>query len=233
MKRVVSVLLVAVALNAGLSGVRAQTSDSPVVSAARQFVNWYAAKDFPSIQGRLDSQLRQNLTVETIASGWAATLQQFGSFTRIVSIRADRIQGADWAHVKCQFERVVAYFHIAFGPTQRVLSYTLTPLTSSTQIVSAATQVAKDLADGKFDAVAALFNDDVRKNLPAATVRQVWNQLTIGRGKAIKFDEPMPVPSQAGETLEVTCEFEHGAVGVNVSFDAQGQIAGLFVSPLE
>jgi len=226
----IAVVLGVTALSAILN---AQASEGTVAAAARQLVEWHAAKDFTSIVGRFDGKLRQALTVDMLGPGWNATISQFGAFKRIVWIRTEVAQGTDFAHVKCEFERVVAFFHFSFTPTQRVTMLYLTPMTSGAGRLAAVTQIANQLAATQFESVAATFNDDLRSKLSVAMMQQAWSQVTVGRGKLRQITDPMQLPSQAGETLEVTCEFEHGGVVVDANFDAQGRVAGLWVRPAQ
>ena len=208
------------------------TPESTVAKNARAFVASQAAKDYAAVVATFDSNLRQNLSAPQLEQAWKATLTQFGEFKRIVWIRTELFQGNDLAHVKCEFDRVVAYFHISYNSAQRVTVFYLTPLVSSASHQATSTKIVEQLIAGQFDGIVENFNDDLRKGLSPAVIGQVWGQTTVGRGKSGRITEPMPMPGQV-EMLEVTCEFEHGAIAVDVAFDAQGKVSGLWVRPVQ
>jgi dienelactone hydrolase len=87
------------------------------------------------------------------------------------------------------------------------------------------------LASGAFDQAAAEFTPQMTAGLSAQRLGAVWNGLVTQAGA---FRRPIGVSSSARGALTsvtVTCEFVNATIDVQVTYDADGRVAGLSFRP--
>lgn len=84
---------------------------------------------------------------------------------------------------------------------------------------------------GDFPGAASRFDEKMRAALPPEKLAATWNALLAQAG-AFKQQVGARKEERGGYTvIIITCQFEKAAVDVQVAFDAQGRIAGLFFAP--
>ncbi len=92
--------------------------------------------------------------------------------------------------------------------------------------------IVADLAAHDFSAVELRFDAQVRAALPEEKLAAVWGSI---EGQVGKFGEirGVVVSGEAVKTVTLVCHFEHADLDALVSFNASGQVAGLFFRPHE
>lgn len=97
--------------------------------------------------------------------------------------------------------------------------------------VSEAKALVQNLSDGKFDAVVAQFDDNMKSVLPTDKLQEVWSTLTEMHG---------PLTEELGVRLDVeglfdvayvTCRFSENTFDFKIVFDRDDRVTGLFVVP--
>ena len=87
------------------------------------------------------------------------------------------------------------------------------------------------LAGGDYQAATARFDDAMQKAAPAPTLKQIWEQLL---GQVGAYQEQLDARAeQTGDytSIYVTTKFEKADIDIQVVFNSQGQISGLFFKP--
>jgi hypothetical protein len=96
-----------------------------------------------------------------------------------------------------------------------------------------ASEVVNNLVNGKYDAIVAKFNSELKGKLSAATIAQVWQSVITQNGA---FQEQVGSEErQEGKYTAVTVRVrhEHGVIDVEVDYDTDGLIAGLWIRPAD
>lgn len=96
---------------------------------------------------------------------------------------------------------------------------------------SAAGVFVDSLSRREFQQASANFDETMKRGLPPQKLEQVWENLITEVG-LLKEQGDVRI-QQAGEyrVVDISCAFEHGARVVRVSFNREGQIAGVFFLP--
>jgi dienelactone hydrolase len=91
-----------------------------------------------------------------------------------------------------------------------------------------AREVVEELAAHRFDAVTARFDSQLRDALPENRLAAVWNTLEMQVGK---FQQIRGVVVSGQGTITLVCQFERSDLDAVLSFNAYGQLAGIFFRP--
>ena len=96
----------------------------------------------------------------------------------------------------------------------------------------AARAILADLAAHRFAEVEERFDAQMHAGLPAEKLGAVWTAI---EGQVGKFEEVrgVVVSGEAVKTVTLVCHFEHADLDALLSFNASGQVAGLFFRPHE
>lgn len=87
------------------------------------------------------------------------------------------------------------------------------------------------LAKEDFASAVKWFDAKMTSALPESSLKQTWVSVT---GQAGKFNKQLKTKTekiQGHEKVSVTCEFEKANLDVQVVFDSQKKVAGLFIVP--
>lgn len=96
-----------------------------------------------------------------------------------------------------------------------------------------ATQVLDQLDAGQYDEVAANFDAQMAGAMDAATLGQVWESLPQQLGALQSRGEPVASQQDGHDVVVVPVQYERAAANVTLAFNAEGQLAGLFVQPAQ
>jgi len=102
---------------------------------------------------------------------------------------------------------------------------------SESDLFPLAQEFINQLAGGEYEAATARFDDTMLKAAPAATLKKIWEQLL---GQVGAYQEQLDARAeQTGEytSFYVTTQFEEANIDIQVVFNSQGQISGLFFMP--
>jgi hypothetical protein len=108
------------------------------------------------------------------------------------------------------------------------------------QVASAAEEDTPEILAGQFvdllakeDFASAVkwFDAKMTSALPESSLKQTWLSVTGQAGKFKKQVKTKTEKIQQYEKVSVTCEFEKATLDVQVVFDSQKRVAGLFIVP--
>jgi hypothetical protein len=88
-----------------------------------------------------------------------------------------------------------------------------------------------DLAATRFDQVRDTFDDKMRQALTVHDLASVWAVLIGSVGAFERFGEPVVHAAGALTEVDVLMHFEAGQSTAQVSFRAEGEVAGLYLRP--
>ncbi len=104
---------------------------------------------------------------------------------------------------------------------------------TESELFPLAQEFINQLAAGEYAAARARFDADMQKAMPEATLKQTWEQLLEQAGA---YQEQIDARAEEkGEytSITVTTTFEKADVDIEVIFNDQGQISGLWFRPAE
>ncbi len=117
-----------------------------------------------------------------------------------------------------------------------------TVLLFNIQIASAAQEDTTETLAGKFVELLARedfssavkwFDAKMTSALPEASLKDTWLSVTGQTGKFKKQVKTKTENIQGYEKVSVTCEFEKANLDIQVVFDGQKKVAGLFIVPIK
>ncbi|HEX7393286.1 MAG TPA: DUF3887 domain-containing protein [Anaerolineaceae bacterium] len=112
---------------------------------------------------------------------------------------------------------------------------TVTPAAGSTASFDALIPVAiafvDEISAGNFAAGVNRFDANMKTVMPEAKLNDTWQQLLGQVGAFQKHTGTLTQEAQGYQIVFVTCEFAKARIYVQVTFNAQGQIAGLYFAP--
>jgi uncharacterized protein len=94
-----------------------------------------------------------------------------------------------------------------------------------------ATEWVNLLVAGKFDLAVESFDKTVSAQITAANLKDIWNSIIVQFG-ALKNIKGTRTATFGGYNIVfVTCDFNKAALDIQLSFDAEKKIAGLYFNP--
>jgi hypothetical protein len=94
-----------------------------------------------------------------------------------------------------------------------------------------AKDVVEKLAAEDFEGVRANFNEQLKEALPVEKIEQSWTIVTQQIGSFESQGPPKLVNHEGGRGIIIRCRFERGATQVEVWFDDENLVAGLWIRP--
>ena len=96
-----------------------------------------------------------------------------------------------------------------------------------------ADKVIEAFQKSDYKSVVSYFDDTMKKAMTEEQLKTVWEQQIIGSvGKFMKADDNITASSQEGyDILLIPCNFEKAKLNMQLVFNKDGQISGLFFRP--
>lgn len=96
-------------------------------------------------------------------------------------------------------------------------------------------ETVSELATGAFDKVVARFDQKMTSGLPRKKLEAVWQTIVgqAGAFKAVTSVRIEPVPAQNVHLVVLTSAFENMPLNIQIAFNDEGTIAGLFFLPVK
>lgn len=96
-----------------------------------------------------------------------------------------------------------------------------------------AIQLLDRLDAGDFAAVEASFTDQMRQEVPADKLREVWQSLPQQLGAATGRGAPQTAEQGGYQVVMVPLMYEGGVILAQTAIDAEGRIAGFLLQPAQ
>ena len=97
----------------------------------------------------------------------------------------------------------------------------------------AAVQLLDRLDAGDYAAIEATFTDQMRQQVPADKLREVWESLPQQLGAATGRGAPQTAEQGGYQVVMVPLMFEGGVILAQTAIDAEGRIAGFLLQPAQ
>ncbi len=99
------------------------------------------------------------------------------------------------------------------------------------RLVADAKAVVADLASDKFDAVAARFDAKMTAALSVEKLRSTWQSLVAQVGEFRRAGDAQASEHDGFFVVVIPCEFASATFDAKIAYDADGKMAGLFLTP--
>lgn len=97
--------------------------------------------------------------------------------------------------------------------------------------VPAAREFVQLLGDDQPAQAVSRFDETMKRAMPAARLQQMWQSLEQQQGSFRGIVGAVPGMKNGYDIVDVTCEFAKGRLNLQVVFNADGRIGGLWVQP--
>ncbi|MBC7320884.1 DUF3887 domain-containing protein [bacterium] len=84
------------------------------------------------------------------------------------------------------------------------------------------------LVQERFTEASKVFTEELTKALPENTLASIWKSLITTLGKFNSILDIKTTEIQVYKVVIVTCDFELGSLGIQITFDRESKIAGLY-----
>jgi hypothetical protein len=131
--------------------------------------------------------------------------------------------------VPCRFERNTLVVRVVFDADHAVAGLFIQPYTDA--VVSAAIRFVDLLAHGQFTEAHASFDSTMKQALPVAELEASWKK-AIAEAGPFEARADTTVSSVGGHSVvRVVCRFREKPLVVQIAYDREGRVAGLFYRP--
>ncbi len=97
-------------------------------------------------------------------------------------------------------------------------------------IIDEAEAFIEHLENGDFEAASGYFSDEMKEQLSAEELEQVYGELNEMLGELVSYEySDMQVPEEGVQSLIFAAEFETTSASLIVTFDDHQEIIGFFV----
>jgi len=117
------------------------------------------------------------------------------------------------------------------APGSTTLAPTTPPDAGFQELIPIAQTFVDQLVQGDFAAAGSRFTAAMTSAMPTAKLKDTWQQLLLQTGAFQKQLGTQTLELKGYKIVLVTCQFEKAVIDVQVTFDAQNRIGGLFFKP--
>lgn len=252
MKYVTSVLLLVLACFVSpLCAQDRQENDSARLKAqAKTLVEMLIAEEFTEVRQQFSEKLKLELSAEKLLEGWTNFKQHVGSFKRQIDSQAGKRNGLPEVIVKCEFSKSQGYVQIGYDAEKKIVGLWIAPLLQSdtstesrespaqdqpeaNRFKSLANAVADMLVKENFAAIREQFNTDMRNRFSEEQLRSQWVAFKLNVG-AFKNQLKSEYKREGGlDVVSVRCQFDRAVIQINVAYDTEMKINGLWFFPAQ
>jgi len=199
----------------------------------------YAAQfrdgDFASIRQDMTPEVRDLLPESKLRTVWQEVITDLGALVRITPAVKDSDSTATYLS-SLRFRSGDANLRVTYDGAGRVIGITL--LDASVErldvvppaLADASREVVSALAEGRFEAVRARFDDRMARLLTVASLRDGWRQAAVREHGGFVATRSMTATKVRGATVvDVLCTMRRGELKVRISYDNAGLISGLLL----
>lgn len=87
------------------------------------------------------------------------------------------------------------------------------------------------LTDGNYQDFYAMFDETLKKEIPALDIQNQWNRMYFRYGAFQYYQSDFAITGKDDlQTASIPCVFEHGSVVVRISFNQNGEICGYYLT---
>jgi hypothetical protein len=110
-------------------------------------------------------------------------------------------------------------------------------LTAGSQDPKGYKKTAKGLVDNlvaeDYEGVRENFNEQMRQGLSADQIAQTWTAAVQQLGSYRSQGSPQLIKDQGFDAVVIRCQMERGALTVEVVYDGEGKVGGLWIRPAQ
>ena len=207
---------------------------SDVVALAQNIVDQLSSGNFAAAEARFDPTMAKNIPEAKLKDTWQGVISQAGAFKQQSATRTGTQSGYRIVWVTCQFEKASLDIQVAFNDQSQVSGLYIAPTapsaTSTSSMAPLAAEFINQMAAGDFAGAESRFTDTMKTAAPEASLKNTWNQM-IAQFGAFKQQLGSRDVTQSGFiSIYVTCQFANTIMDLEVTFNAQSQIAGFHIT---
>ena len=113
----------------------------------------------------------------------------------------------------------------------QLLSQLRTEIKTTPPTPQPANEFVELLTDEQFIAATETFDETMKEQLPAENLQEIWQSTIDQMGPFNKQLGARTEKQQEFDVIFVTCEFENGTLDVQIAYNTEGQVSGLFFVP--
>jgi hypothetical protein len=186
-----------------------------------------------NVRSHFSPMLQANLSSAMMASSWSALAQKCGSFSSTDRVLSTVLQGVPTTLVATSFTSCKVTLMLTFDGIDQMQSIFLAPNSTLTtvQMESAARSVVDKLSGADYAGVEGRFNAFMKGNLNQGQLQAVWQQTlqTFGVFGQIQVAQKVDML----DLVEVKCSFANKIAILRVQFDADNNVSGLWIVPVQ
>ncbi len=216
----------------------AESKADPNIAAAERFVDLLSQGQFEKAAGDFDRTVTKVMPPAELKKLWDGLAAEGGDFKGRGPSRAEPFFVYDIVYVSGTWQHNKIDFKIVFDKQGKIGGLwivapqtTAAPVATVTLNGAAAERFVDLLVQGDFDKAAGYFDDTVKKVLKPAQLKELWTGLCGAGGKFIERGNPRAETAYGYEIVFVPIRWERNKLDIQLSFDKQGRIGGLFMVP--
>jgi ABC-type transport system involved in cytochrome bd biosynthesis fused ATPase/permease subunit len=130
--------------------------------------------------------------------------------------------------------RLIRKFTIAILVTMPVVSLVVAADTNdrAERLTAEAKQTITDIDRGEFDKVESRFDKKMSDALPIEKLTSTWASISQQAGKLKHVGDATTSEHGGFFVVLIPCEFENAPLNAQISYDADGKIAGMYFKPV-
>ena len=219
----------------------ADMSNTKLISMSNEFADAMIRQDFINAGKDFDPFMAQEFTPEVLSNMW----QQFvlinaGAFKKKNGERIVEIDNYSEVYVNCEFQKCCVDVKVTIDRDEnKIVGVSFGPspsLEDINEFISTSHIFMDLLSSNNFSSAIGYFNDNMKKQVTEDGLKKTWNDIvTPSHGgpfrEIIRETISRETDKNTGimyNSLYLSCEFENTGMEINMVFDDDKKIAGLF-----
>lgn len=202
-----------------------------LTALSKEFVDYLVKEEYSSLVEHFDKTMKEVFPEDQVEVAWKGIVKECGDFKKQTGVRTEKTEDYNIVFVTCEFEKSTIELKFVFNKDSQLSGFFCVPY-QNPQVIEELTKKAKAfvelLVKEDYEKAVQDFDATMTSALPKDKLEEAWNGAISQYGSFKKQVGTRSEKYQEYDIIFVTCEFEKDPLDVQIVFDSEKKIAGLF-----
>jgi hypothetical protein len=207
---------------------------NPCIEKSKAILSCFVKGDFAGVTKDFNETMKTELTPDKLKEAWNSVNQQAGAYVKYTAISDSLNQRCSAIYITCVFQNAKLMLKTVFDKNNKVAGLWFSPYNGpvcNSGFLEKSKSILNSFEKEDFIGVSKDFNETMKKELPPAKLKEVWNMINQQSGTFIKASTVESVNYQQYKIVYTTCFFQNIKLVLKTIFDTDCKVAGLFFVP--